>query len=182
MNNVYDHTILLNIWRVGITTLEIIQVSLELLDRTRGELLLPSWVDFSFAWIMKARDNCRTSELWDIIRRIPSLELCHVLLTLKSGNCRLSIFLFCRLLLEKKEAVMLEVESWLTHLQASTDDGGQGLVNVLEDLLWAFQQRGTADRLFKLAVRVGVYQDSYSRYLCFYQDLFGPEPTEFVQL
>lgn len=68
-----------------------------------------------------------------------------------------------RLLIERIDDVILDAEDWLENLQESANDWGQGMVNVLEDLLWAFKRREAAAHLFHLAVNLGVYPQNLYR-------------------
>lgn len=61
--------------------------------------------------------------------------------------------------------MILDAEDWLENLQESANDWGQGMVNVLEDLLWAFKRREAASHLFHLAVHLGVYPQNLYRYV-----------------
>lgn len=68
-----------------------------------------------------------------------------------------------RLIMER-EAAMAEVEEWFRYLQATAADAGQGMVNVLVDILWAFKLRATAGRIYDLAIRLDIYPRNFSRY------------------
>jgi len=65
----------------------------------------------------------------------------------------------------EREAPMSEVEDWFRYLQASSADAGQGMVNVLVDILWAFKLRATAGHIYNLAVRLDMYPRNFARYV-----------------
>lgn len=64
----------------------------------------------------------------------------------------------------EREAAMAEVEEWFRYLQATAADAGQGMVNVLVDILWAFKLRATAGRIYDLAIRLDIYPRNFARY------------------
>lgn len=68
-----------------------------------------------------------------------------------------------RLLTEKSEILVSEVDSWLEKLQPMEDNAAFNFVNALEDLLWAFEQRATASWVFQLAIRKGIYRQDVFR-------------------
>lgn len=71
--------------------------------------------------------------------------------------------------------MILDAEDWLENLQESANDWGQGIVNVLEDLLWAFKRREAAAHLFHLAVNLGVYPQNLYRYITHFF-ILNPKP------
>ncbi|KAL5988622.1 hypothetical protein ACLOJK_026720 [Asimina triloba] len=68
-----------------------------------------------------------------------------------------------RLLTEKTESLVPEVDHLLETLSSIEGMSALNLVNALEDLLWAFERRGTASWLFQLAIRKGVYRHDVFR-------------------
>ncbi|XP_021281736.1 pentatricopeptide repeat-containing protein At3g18110, chloroplastic [Herrania umbratica] len=62
-----------------------------------------------------------------------------------------------RLMTEKSELLLSEVESCLEKLEPIGDDAAFNFVNALEDLLWAFELRATASWVFQLAVKKSIY-------------------------
>ncbi|XP_068634872.1 pentatricopeptide repeat-containing protein At3g18110, chloroplastic [Aristolochia californica] len=68
-----------------------------------------------------------------------------------------------RLLTEKTNSMVLEVDHLLKQLESFEDNSAFNFVNALEDLLWAFQQRATASWVFQLAVRRGIYRHDLFR-------------------
>jgi len=65
----------------------------------------------------------------------------------------------------EREAAMAEVEDWFRYLQATAADAGQGMVNVLVDILWAFKLRALAGQIYNLAVRLDMYPRNFARYV-----------------
>lgn len=72
------------------------------------------------------------------------------------GNV-LSFNCFHRLLTEKSESLVLEVDQCLAKLEHIEDNAAFNFVNALEDLLWAFELRATASWVFQLAIRRSIY-------------------------
>ncbi|XP_058206345.1 pentatricopeptide repeat-containing protein At3g18110, chloroplastic [Rhododendron vialii] len=62
-----------------------------------------------------------------------------------------------RLLTEKSESLVLEVDQCLAKLEHIEDNAAFNFVNALEDLLWAFELRATASWVFQLAIRRSIY-------------------------
>lgn len=62
-------------------------------------------------------------------------------------------------LITHKEKVMADVEELFVELRILGPAAGLGFVNVLEDLLWAFQRRATAVEVYQLAVKTRIYPD-----------------------
>lgn len=62
-----------------------------------------------------------------------------------------------RLMTEKSELLVSEVDSCLQKLKPMEDDAALNFVNALEDLLWAFERRATASWVFQLAIKRGIY-------------------------
>jgi hypothetical protein len=67
---------------------------------------------------------------------------------------------------------MQEVENWLRNLQATAADAGQGMVNVLVDMLWAFKLRATAGHLYDLAAHLDMYPRNFAKYVTICSRLF----------
>ncbi|GAV69281.1 PPR domain-containing protein/PPR_1 domain-containing protein/PPR_2 domain-containing protein/PPR_3 domain-containing protein [Cephalotus follicularis] len=63
-----------------------------------------------------------------------------------------------RLLTEKSESLVSEVDHYLEELDPIVDDAAFNFVNALEDLLWAFELRATALWVFQLAIKRGIYR------------------------
>ncbi|XP_057479223.1 pentatricopeptide repeat-containing protein At3g18110, chloroplastic isoform X1 [Actinidia eriantha] len=62
-----------------------------------------------------------------------------------------------RLLTEKSESLVLEVDQYLEKLEPIEDNAAFNFVNALEDLLWAYELRATASWVFQLAVKRKIY-------------------------
>lgn len=75
------------------------------------------------------------------------------------------MILFFRLLTEKSDSLVSEVESCLEKLGPLEDNAAFMFVNALEDLLWAFEHRATASWVFQLAVKCSIYRHDVFRYL-----------------
>ncbi|KAG0620267.1 hypothetical protein M758_4G203000 [Ceratodon purpureus] len=86
------------------------------------------------------------------------LDLLRLLAALRDAGCPLPL----RIIMER-DAAMLEVEIWLRNLQGTAADAGQGMVNVLLDILWAFKLRSTASHLYDLAVHLDVYPKNFAK-------------------
>lgn len=71
--------------------------------------------------------------------------------------------LFCRLLTEKSESLISEVDRCLEKLEPLEDDAAFNFVNALDDLLWAFELRATASWVFQLAIKRGIYRHDVFR-------------------
>lgn len=71
--------------------------------------------------------------------------------------------LFCRLLTEKSESLISEVDHCLEKLEPMEDDAAFNFVNALNDLLWAFELRATASWVFQLAIKRGIYRHDVFR-------------------
>ena len=72
----------------------------------------------------------------------------------------------------EREDAMPEVENWLRNLQATAADAGQGMVNVLVDILWAFKLRATAGHIYDLAVHLDIYPRNFAKYVTISPRLF----------
>ncbi|MED6204541.1 hypothetical protein PIB30_010093 [Stylosanthes scabra] len=68
-----------------------------------------------------------------------------------------------RLLREKSESHVSEVDQCLERLQPLEDDAAFNFVNALVDLLWAFELRATASWVFQLAIKRGIYRHDIFR-------------------
>ncbi|PON99411.1 Pentatricopeptide repeat [Trema orientale] len=68
-----------------------------------------------------------------------------------------------RILTEKSESLILEVDECVEKLQPLDDDAAYNFVNALEDLLWAFELRATASWVFQLAIKRGIYRHDLFR-------------------
>lgn len=71
----------------------------------------------------------------------------------------------CRLLTEKSDSLVSEVDNCLEKLGPLKDNAAFNFVNALEDLLWAFELRATASWVFQLAVKRSIYRHDVFRYL-----------------
>ncbi|MQL98853.1 hypothetical protein Taro_031568 [Colocasia esculenta] len=96
---------------------------------------------------------------------VHAASLCHetshgimLLNTLRDAGFDLPI----RLLMEKAESLVIELDSFLDQL-GSQENASFNFVNALEDLLWAFERRATALWVFQLAVRKGIYHHNVFR-------------------
>ena len=70
-----------------------------------------------------------------------------------------------RLLEEKSESLIPDVDQCLEKLAPLDDNAAFNFVNALEDLLWAYELRATASWVFQLAVKRGIYNHDVFRYL-----------------
>ncbi|KAK6936567.1 Pentatricopeptide repeat [Dillenia turbinata] len=68
-----------------------------------------------------------------------------------------------RLLTEKSEMLIIELDQYLEKLQPLADNAAFNFVNALEDLLWAFEFRATASWVFQLAIKKGIYRHDVFR-------------------
>lgn len=68
-----------------------------------------------------------------------------------------------RILTEKSESLISEVDQCLEKLGPLEDDAAFNFVNALEDLLWAFEFRATASWVFQLAIKRGIYRHDLFR-------------------
>ncbi|KAG9452917.1 hypothetical protein H6P81_005821 [Aristolochia fimbriata] len=68
-----------------------------------------------------------------------------------------------RLLTEKTDSLVIEVDHLFKQLESFEDNSSFNFVNALEDLLWAFQQRSTALWVFQVAIRRGIYRHNLFR-------------------
>lgn len=68
-----------------------------------------------------------------------------------------------RLLTEKSESLVLEVDQCLDKLDYIEDNAAFNFVNALEDLLWAFELRATASWVFQLAIKRSIYRHDVFR-------------------
>lgn len=75
----------------------------------------------------------------------------------------LSFNCFHRLLTEKSESLVLEVDQCLDKLEYIEDNAAFNFVNALEDLLWAFELRATASWVFQLAIKRSIYRHDVFR-------------------
>lgn len=71
--------------------------------------------------------------------------------------------LVTRLLTEKSDLLVLEVDKYLQKLQPMEDNAAFNFVNALEDLLWALELRATASWVFQLAIKRGIYRHDVFR-------------------
>lgn len=74
-----------------------------------------------------------------------------------------SLTLNCRLLTENSESLVLEMDQCLEKLEPLEDDAAFNVVNALEDMLWAFEQRATASWVFQLAIKRNIYRHDVFR-------------------
>ncbi|KAI5440161.1 pentatricopeptide repeat-containing protein At3g18110, chloroplastic [Lathyrus oleraceus] len=63
-----------------------------------------------------------------------------------------------RLLREKSESLVSEVDQCLDRLEHVEDNAAFNFVNALVDLLWAFELRATASWVFQLAIKKNIYR------------------------
>lgn len=68
-----------------------------------------------------------------------------------------------RLLKERSESLVSEVDQCLEMLEDMEDNAAFNFVNALEDLLWAFELRATASWVFQLAVKRSIYSHDVFR-------------------
>ncbi|RDX91607.1 Pentatricopeptide repeat-containing protein, chloroplastic, partial [Mucuna pruriens] len=68
-----------------------------------------------------------------------------------------------RLLREKSESLVSEVDQCLERLEPLEDNAAFNFVNALVDLLWAFELRATASWVFQLAIKRSIYRHNIFR-------------------
>ncbi|OIS98943.1 PREDICTED: pentatricopeptide repeat-containing protein At3g18110, chloroplastic [Nicotiana attenuata] len=68
-----------------------------------------------------------------------------------------------RLLTEKSESLVLDLDLYLEKIEAAEDKAALNFVNALEDLLWAFELRATASWIFQLAIKRSIYHTDIFR-------------------
>ncbi|KAK7255360.1 hypothetical protein RIF29_28769 [Crotalaria pallida] len=96
--------------------------------------------------------------IWTCFIRAASLseganEAINILNALQDAGFDLPI----RLLREKSETLVSEVDRCLERLEGLEDNAAFNFVNALVDLLWAFELRATASWVFQLAIKRNVY-------------------------
>ncbi|XP_065852915.1 pentatricopeptide repeat-containing protein At3g18110, chloroplastic isoform X2 [Euphorbia lathyris] len=102
--------------------------------------------------------------IWTCFIRAASLceqahEATNLLNALQDSGFALPI----RLLTERSESLVSEVDHCLEMLQPMEDNAAFNFVNALEDLLWAFELRSTASWVFILAVKRSIYHHDVFR-------------------
>ncbi|XP_059628864.1 pentatricopeptide repeat-containing protein At3g18110, chloroplastic [Cornus florida] len=103
-------------------------------------------------------------KIWTCFVRAASLsqttsEVIILLSALKDAGFDLPI----RLLTEKSESLVLDVDQYLEKLEPIEDNAAFNFVNALEDLLWAFEFRATASWVFQLAIKRNIYRHDVFR-------------------
>lgn len=100
--------------------------------------------------------------------------------TYEYSEIKISVYVFCRLMMGKGEPMSLvqELDTMLDQLGYFEDNVGFNFVNSLENLLWAFERRATASWVFQLAIRKSVYRHDIFRYSS--HDLFYTIQVNFV--
>ncbi|CAA2968079.1 pentatricopeptide repeat-containing At3g18110, chloroplastic [Olea europaea subsp. europaea] len=68
-----------------------------------------------------------------------------------------------RLLTEKSESLLSEIDCYIKKLEPVEDNAAFNFVNALEDLLWAFERRATASCIFQLAIKRNIYRHDVFR-------------------
>ncbi|GLU00982.1 hypothetical protein SLE2022_183120 [Rubroshorea leprosula] len=68
-----------------------------------------------------------------------------------------------RLMTERSELLVSEVDNCLQKLEPMEDNAAFNFVNALEDLLWAFELRATASWVFQLAIKRCIYRQDVFR-------------------
>ncbi|XP_052204711.1 pentatricopeptide repeat-containing protein At3g18110, chloroplastic [Diospyros lotus] len=68
-----------------------------------------------------------------------------------------------RLLMDKSESLIMEVDQYLEQLEPMESNAALNFVNALEDLLWAFELRATASWVFQLAIKRSIYRHDVFR-------------------
>ncbi|XP_027360486.1 pentatricopeptide repeat-containing protein At3g18110, chloroplastic [Abrus precatorius] len=102
--------------------------------------------------------------IWTCFIRAASLseaanEAIILLNALESAGFDLPI----RLLREKSESLVSEVDQCLERLEPLEDNAAFNFVNALVDLLWAFELRATASWVFQLAIKRSIYRHDVFR-------------------
>lgn len=68
-----------------------------------------------------------------------------------------------RLLREKSESLVSELDQYLKRIEHVEDNAAFNFVNALVDLLWAFELRATASWVFQLAIKRSIYRHDIFR-------------------
>ncbi|KAH7655386.1 HCP-like protein [Dioscorea alata] len=68
-----------------------------------------------------------------------------------------------RLLTEKADSLIVEVDRLLEDLGPMEDNAAFNFVNAVEDLLWAFERRATASWVLQLAIKKSIYRHNLFR-------------------
>lgn len=103
-------------------------------------------------------------QVWTCFIRAASLceQTADAILLLKSlQDCGFDLPI--RLLTERTPSLLSEIANYLEELEALEDSAALNFVNAVEDLLWAFECRATASRIFQLAVERSIYRDNVFR-------------------
>lgn len=102
--------------------------------------------------------------IWTCFIRAASLseranEAINLLNALQAAGFDLPI----RLLREKSESLVSEVDQCLERLEVLEDNAAFNFVNALVDLLWAFELRASASWVFQLAIKRSIYRPDIFR-------------------
>ena len=73
------------------------------------------------------------------------------------------LFMLCRLLTEKADSLIVEVDRLLEDLRPMEDNAAFNFVNAVEDLLWAFERRASASWVLQLAIKKSIYRHNLFR-------------------
>ena len=72
-----------------------------------------------------------------------------------------------RLLVERPELLVSEVDEWFEKLKPIEDNAALNFANALLNLLWAFELRATASWVFQIAIKRGIFS----------RDVFRSDPV-----
>nr|KYP52671.1 hypothetical protein KK1_025413 [Cajanus cajan] len=102
--------------------------------------------------------------IWTCFMRAASLsERANEAIILLNALQGVGFDLPIRLLKEKSESLVAEVDQCLERLEPLEDNAAFNLVNALLDLLWAFELRATASWVFQLAIKRSIYRHDIFR-------------------
>ncbi|KAF5735418.1 pentatricopeptide repeat-containing protein [Tripterygium wilfordii] len=102
--------------------------------------------------------------IWTCFIRAASFsQLTNDAITLLNALQDVGFHLPIRILKEKSESLVSEVDHCLEKLQPLEDNAAFNFVNALVDLLWAFEHRATASWVFQLAIKRNIYRHDVFR-------------------
>ncbi|BFI40398.1 protein MpPPR_43 [Marchantia polymorpha subsp. ruderalis] len=116
------------------------------LRRMQAEGIVPNYV--TWTCFVAAASKCE--ERKDALMLLKALQECGFSLPL-------------RLLTERSRSLLTEVDDLTSNFQATGTGSGSGFLNVLQDLLWAFEKRATAAYVFQSAADKNIYGRDFFR-------------------
>ncbi|KAL3680255.1 hypothetical protein R1sor_023211 [Riccia sorocarpa] len=122
------------------------QAAVAKLNKMQSEGIVPNYV--TWTCIIGAASKCE--ERKDCLFLLKAMQAAGFALPL-------------RLVTERGSSLLEEVDNLTTALKSSSTGSGSGLLNVLQDLLWAFEKRASAAYVFKSAVDKNLYGRQFFR-------------------